>query len=141
MKFISKKTSTLFTSICLLFCINLTTLKPAQAKTKSQNYDTCFTTSSGKIRQIRSIKVKGSKLIVVGPLKRGKKILSFQKRTFKISQKAKYYMAQDISMSSVSKSTFSKYCRNISSYSSADTLKTFSFKKRGKQITKLIYYP
>ena len=44
------------------------------------------------------------------------------------SGKAKYYMAQDISMSSVSKSTFSKYCRNISSYSSADTLKTFSFK-------------
>ena len=44
-------------------------------------------------------------------------------------------------MSSVSKSTFSKYCRNISSYSSADTLKTFSFKKKGKQITKLVYYP
>jgi len=36
---------------------------------------------------------------------------------------------------------FSKYCRNISSYSSADTLKTFSFKKKGKQITKLVYYP
>ncbi len=141
MKFITKKTLTLFTSICLLFCFSLATLQPAQAKTRSQNYDTCFTTPAGKIRQIHSIKVKGNKLIVVGPLKRGKKILSFQKRTFQISKKAKYYMAQDISMSPISKSAFSKYCRNISSYSSADTLKTFSFKKKGKQIVKLVYYP
>ena len=125
----------------LFISFSLITVSTVKAKSNIKSYDTCFTTASGSIKQIRSIAIKGDRLVVVGPLKSGKKILPSKKRTFKISKAAKYYMAEDISKSRMTKKKFAQTCRSISSYSSSDTLKAFSFSTKGKNVVKLVYYP
>ena len=123
--------------LCYIFVFVLLFGQMVQAKSIIDNYETCYLNACGEIRQIKSISIKGDKLIVVGTMKKNNKILKEKKRVFKISKKAKFYYAEDISLYNMSRKELKEICGSISK----SLNRAFDIQVKNGKIVKIVYYP